>query len=61
MRIAYGSWQQRTDMMTNLSTAKDKVSAGDPISPKCAVIEVHVGELKQLIDAIDRLRSAKGT
>jgi hypothetical protein len=28
-------------------------SAGDPIPPKCAVIEVHVGELKQLFDAID--------
>jgi hypothetical protein len=39
--------------MTNLSTAKDKASAGDPIPPKCAVIEVHVGELKQLFDAID--------
>src|SRR6201993_2931528 len=39
--------------MTNLATAKDKASAGDPIPPKCAVIEVHVGELKQLFDAID--------
>lgn len=39
--------------MSNLSTAKDKASAGDPIPPKCAVIEVHVGELKQLFDAID--------
>src|SRR6266567_665075 len=39
--------------MTNLSTAKDKTSAGDPIPPKCSVIEVHVGELKQLFDAID--------
>jgi len=28
-------------------------SAGDPIPPKCAVIAVHVGELKQLFDAID--------
>src|SRR5215470_16469341 len=28
-------------------------SAGDPLPPKCAVIEVHVGELKQLFDAID--------
>jgi hypothetical protein len=37
--------------MTNLS--KDKASAGDPIPPKCAVIEVHVGELRQLFDAID--------
>ena len=39
--------------MTNFSTAEDKASAGDPIPPKCAVIEVHVGELKQLFDAID--------
>ena len=39
--------------MTNLSTNMDKTSAGDPIPPKCSVIEVHVGELKQLFDAID--------
>src|SRR6516225_7488123 len=39
--------------MTNTSAIKDKASAGDPIPPKCAVIEVHVGELKQLFDAID--------
>src|SRR5437879_1489633 len=39
--------------MTNSSTAVDKTSAGDPIPPKCSVIEVHVGELKQLFDAID--------
>jgi hypothetical protein len=39
--------------MTNLSTAQDTASAGDPIPPKCAVIEVHVGELRQLFDAID--------
>ena len=31
----------------------DKASAGDPIPPKCAVIEVHVGELKQLFNSID--------
>ena len=37
--------------MTNIS--KDKIFAGDPIPPKCGVIEVHVGELKQLFDAID--------
>jgi hypothetical protein len=29
------------------------LSAGDPISPSCEVIEVHVGELKQLFNAID--------
>jgi hypothetical protein len=28
-------------------------SAGDPIPPTCRVIEVHVGELKQLFNAID--------
>ena len=28
-------------------------SAGDPIPPKCAVIEIHVGELKQLFNSID--------
>jgi hypothetical protein len=28
-------------------------SAGDPIPPKCSVIEVHVAELRQLFDAID--------
>src|SRR6516164_10983626 len=31
----------------------DKAAAGDPILPKCAVIEVHVGELKQLFNSID--------
>ena len=35
------------------STSKDKASAGDPIPAKCAVVEVHVGELRQLFDAID--------
>src|SRR6476469_1556907 len=39
--------------MTNASGATDKPSAGDPIPPKCAVIEVHVAELKQLFNAID--------
>jgi hypothetical protein len=39
--------------MVNTSTTKDKPSAGDPIAPKCSVIEVHVSELKQLFDAID--------
>ena len=33
--------------------AQPPTSAGDPIPPKCAVIEVHVGELRQLFDAID--------
>jgi hypothetical protein len=31
----------------------DKASAGDPIPPKCCVIKVHVGELKQLFNSID--------
>ena len=39
--------------MTNTSAFQDKPAAGDPIPPKCAVIAVHVGELKQLFDAID--------
>src|SRR5260370_27707674 len=38
--------------MTNAFT-KDKASAGGTIPPKCSVIEVHVGELKQLFNAID--------
>src|SRR5437762_7041290 len=39
--------------MVSTSTTKDKPSAGDPIAPKCSVIEVHVSELKQLFNAID--------
>jgi hypothetical protein len=39
--------------MANTSITSDKPSAGDPMPPKCAVIEVHVAELKQLFDAID--------
>jgi hypothetical protein len=39
--------------MTSPSSAEVKDFAGDAIPPKCAVIEVHVGELKQLFDAID--------
>jgi hypothetical protein len=35
------------------SVTNDKASAGDPIPSKCAVIEVHVGELKQLFNSID--------
>src|SRR5207302_11428922 len=41
-----------SDPMTNASVTKDKPSAGDPIPPKCSIIEGHVGELKQL-NAID--------
>jgi muconolactone delta-isomerase len=36
-----------------LPTVDDKASAGDPIPPRCAAIEVHVGELKQLFNSID--------
>ena len=39
--------------MTIASSANDKNFAGYSIPPKCAVIEVHVVELKQLFDAID--------
>jgi hypothetical protein len=39
--------------LTDTSRIADKTSAGDPILPKCSVIEVHVGELKQLFNAID--------
>jgi hypothetical protein len=39
--------------MTSIAEAELKDFAGDAIPPKCAVIEVHVGELKQLFDAID--------
>ena len=45
--------------MTRVNPAKtssvidDKASAGDPIPPKCAVIEARVGELKQLFNSID--------
>jgi hypothetical protein len=39
--------------MTNASGTNDKPSACDPLPPKCSVIEVRVGELKQLFNAID--------
>src|ERR1700751_2470269 len=39
--------------MTSLSGTSDQPSAGDPLPPKCSVIEVHLGELKQLFNAID--------
>lgn len=39
--------------IASTSSAADKPTAGDLIPPKCAVIEVHVGELKQLFNAID--------
>lgn len=43
----------RANPATTPSAIDDKVSAGDPIPPKCRVIEVHVGELKQLFNSID--------
>jgi len=42
-----------TNPATPSSLVNDRASAGDPIPPKCAVIEVHVGELKQLFNSID--------
>jgi len=39
--------------MTSTPSAEGNNSAGDAIPPKCAVIEVHVGGLKKLFDAID--------
>jgi len=38
--------------VTTLSAGPDN-SVGDPIPAKCAVIEVHVSELKQLFNSID--------
>ena len=43
----------RANPATALPTVDDKASAGDPIPPRCAAIEVHVGELKQLFNSID--------
>ena len=39
--------------MTITPPAPHTDAAGDPIPPKCSVIEVRVGELKQLFNAID--------
>ena len=33
--------------------AAERQTAGDPIPKECAIIEVHVGELRQLFNAID--------
>src|SRR6202046_4277163 len=43
----------RADAMTDASATKDKASAGDLIPPQCSVVDVHVGELKQLFNSID--------
>lgn len=39
--------------MTTVSATKEGHTAGDPLPPKCTVIEVHVAELKQLFNSID--------
>lgn len=39
--------------MTNLPATGSKQSAGDALPRKCAIIEVHVAELKQLFNSID--------
>ncbi|HEU5403334.1 MAG TPA: hypothetical protein VFU86_18405 [Terriglobales bacterium] len=39
--------------MTSSASLNDDRSAGDPLPPKCAVIRVHVAELKQLFNSID--------
>jgi hypothetical protein len=43
----------RSTPATTAAANDGKPSAGDAIPPKCAVIEVHVGELKQLFNSID--------
>jgi hypothetical protein len=49
--VSHAQWSILTP--TNTSGTNDKPSAGDPIRPKCSVIEVHVSELRQLFNAID--------
>jgi len=44
--------EDQVNAMISLSTAKDKPGSSPP---KCPTIEVHLGELKQLLDAIDPL------
>ena len=39
--------------MTTLSATNGTHSTGDPLPPKCAVIQVHVVELSQLFNSID--------
>ena len=43
----------RANPATAASANDGKASAGDSIPPKCSIIEVHVGELKQLFNSID--------
>jgi len=44
---------QNPAMVEGLEHDGSRHSAGDPLPPKCAVIEVHVAELKQLFNSID--------
>ena len=39
--------------MTSNFSLQGGHSAGDPLPPKCAVIQVHIAELKQLFNSID--------
>jgi hypothetical protein len=39
--------------MPDAAQSAEKPSSGDPLPPRCAVIEVRVAELKQLFNAID--------
>lgn len=43
----------RANPASPTSSITDGTSAGDTIPSKCAIIEVHVGELKQLFNSID--------
>ena len=47
--------EDQVNAMTSLFTAKDKPFAGDSSAPKCPTIEIHLTELKRLLDAIDPL------
>ncbi len=55
--IRSASWPKwrdlRSRIMRTVSAIEDGHSAGDPLPPNCAVIRVHVAELKQLFNSID--------
>jgi hypothetical protein len=40
-------------IMATISETREGHSVGDPLPPKCAVIRVHVAELRQLFNSID--------
>jgi hypothetical protein len=44
---------QNPTMVEGLEHDGSRHSAGDPLPPKCVVIEVHLAELKQLFNSID--------